>query len=102
MKIWERHGYAAVPFVILGALLRRGAESIRLAYWRAAFGWDIGNNVRVHWTVHIPRKFVVRLGNDVVIDRGVQVNSDYCEGLLEVGANTNIAQHCLLDVSGGL
>ncbi len=48
MKIWERHGLIAAPFVILTVLLGRGAETIRLAYWRLMFGWEIGRNVRVH------------------------------------------------------
>ena len=102
MRVWERHSAFAVPFVILGAGLRRGAEAIRLLYWRRAFGWEIGRNVRVHFTVHIPRKMRVSLGDGVGIGKGTEVWSEIPGAVFALGANTNIARNCMLDASGGL
>lgn len=102
MKIWERHGFIVVPFVVVRALVHRGMEAIRLAYWRSAFRWEIGRNVRVHWTTHIDRKIRVRLGDGAVIGCRTQVFADFPGGIFELGANTNIAQDCSLDVSGEL
>jgi acetyltransferase-like isoleucine patch superfamily enzyme len=102
MKIWKRHSAFALPFVVLSVALRRVAETMRLIYWRKVFGWEIGHNVRVHLSVHIPRKLIVRLGDGVVLARRIEINTDTCTGILEIGNNTNIAQDCSLDVSGKL
>jgi acetyltransferase-like isoleucine patch superfamily enzyme len=101
MNIWERHGFIEAPFYALGAVLRRVAETVRLAYWRAVFGWNIGRGVRVHWTVHIPRKLKVRLGDGAVLGRKTYIIAELRGGALEIGPNTNV-EACLLDVSGPL
>lgn len=102
MKIWERHGFPAVPFVVIGALIRRSAETVRLAYWRTAFGWKIGRDVRVHWSVSIPKKIKARLDDGAVIGCRTQVIADGPGGALQLGRDANIAHDCILDVTGAL
>lgn len=102
MKIWERYGPVELPFVLFGKSIRRIAEMARLIYWRHMFGWDIGKNVHVCWSVHMSRKATVRLGNNVTIGPETIVAGERSGGLLDIGANTNIARQCLLDITGEL
>src|SRR5262245_3481098 len=102
MKVWQRHSLFAVPFVIAGVALRRGVEALRLVYWRHVFRWEIGNNVRVHLTVHIPKKMRVRLADGVEIGKHTEIWSEVAGSILEMGKNTNIARSCMFDASGGL
>lgn len=102
MKVWQRHSLFAAPFVIVGVAMRRGLETMRIAYWRMVFGWRIGRKVRVHWSVHIPKRIQVRLADGVEIGKGAEIWSEVPGSVFELGENTNIARNCMFDASGGL
>jgi len=102
MKIWDRHGLLELPFYVMATSMRRAAERVRLQYWRHVFGWSIGRGVRVHWSVAIPRRLRVGLGDDVAIGAGTVIHAETTGGALIIGENSKVDVQCQLDASGVL
>jgi serine acetyltransferase len=102
MNIWQRHGILSFPFVAGAAAGRRALEELRLYYWRFFFGWKIGRNVRVAWSVHISRRIAVVLEDDVSIGRNCEIFSEVLDATFHMKRNSDIARGCMMDVSGGL
>lgn len=102
MRFRDRHGPVEAPFFAAIAVLRRSVEWMRLVYWRRVFGWSIGQGVRVHLSVHIPRTVNVSLADGVNIGRGARVVAEVEGGELRIGRNSSVDVGCLLDASGRL
>jgi len=102
MRLLDRYGYLELLFMVPLLALRKILEKLRIMYWRKFFGWKIGKNVTIHLSTHISRSMKVEIGDNVTMGRQTLVSGERTGGSLKIGDDVNIAQKCLLDITGQL
>ena len=102
MVIHDRCSRVMLIFALPLALVRRLLEKLRISYWRHVQGWKIGEGAYVHWTVKLPRRLNVTLGENASIGQGTRVVAELSGGTLSMAANAKVAQFSLLDCTGAL